>query len=482
MNILVLDVGTSSMRGTLLDAAAHTLWRRQIKYRPAFGPDGLVEQAPEDWLAAARALCRESASHGVDAVALTAQRSSVIPATLEGEPLAKAIMWQDTRNREICDGLKEREEFVRAICGTGINTVYSGGKMSWLRQNRPEVYARARRLFVIADYLVFHLTGAHVTDHTYGSRSMLMDLRRCAWSPELLALFGVEESRLGRLIPPSSVAGGVTGAFARETGLTAGIPVISCGGDQQCGALGQGVVAPGCASVNLGTGAYLISAVHEVPEELDRGLTCNASAIPGEYILESSVLTCGAAVDWFLRELCPDGSAALVGEALRGSPPGANGVIALPYFQGRSNPDWNSKARASFWGIGLGTTKLDLLRALLESICIEISRSLNRMEQIQPLGTLCVSGGLSQAPEIGRLLADVAGKRVVCADDSDATTRGAWMSAAHCLGLAAGWTEAWDVACPSERRTFVPRQDRTEQYQQRAAQMERLYQAGLCGG
>ena len=478
MNILVLDAGTSSMRGTLLDAAAQTLWREQMKYSPVFGAEGTVEQNPGDWLEAMRALCAEAAPYGVDGIALTSQRSSVIPASLAGEPLANAIMWQDTRNREICDALTEREEFVRAICGTGINTVYSGGKMNWLRQTDPALYARAQRLFVIPDYLIFCLTGKHVTDHTYGSRSMLMDLRRQEWSPQLLALFGVEETRLGRLIPPSSVAGSVTEEFALGTGLKAGIPVITCGGDQQCGALGQGVIGPGRASVNLGTGAYLIAAVREVPEKLNQGLICNASAIPGEYILESSVLTCGAALDWFLRELSPDSGVSLVGEALRGSPPGANGVIALPYFQGRSNPDWNSKARAAFWGIGLGTTKLDLLRALLESICVEIGRSLDQMERVQPLKTLCVGGGLSQTPEVGQLLADVTGKETLCFDDSAATTRGAWMSAARCLGLSEDWAELWALARPAEHRAFGPRRDRAAEYKEISARMERLYQAG----
>ena len=476
MNILVLDVGTSSMRGTLLDASSKALFAEQIKYRPAYGKHGAVEQDPRDWLDAMRSLCAGAAeAYTVDAVALTCQRSSVIPADEAGAPLTRAIMWQDTRNRAVCNRLQSREADIRDICGTGINTVYSGGKMAWLRETHPEIYAGAAHLFVIPDYLIWQLTGTHVTDHTYGSRSMLMDLRKLQWSPALLSLFGADREKLGQLISPSSEAGTVTEQFAAETGLTAGIPVITCGGDQQCGALGQGVLGPGQVSVNLGTGAYLIAPVGAVPDHLEAGLICNASAIPGQYILESGVLTCGAALDWFLREI--GGDVTLVGEALRRSPPGAGGVTVLPYFQGRADPDWNSDAKAAFFGLSLGTTRQDMLRALLEAICVEVCRSLRQVAGNTDPRELHLGGGMSRTPELGQLLADVTGTEVIVSEDSDATTRGAWMSAARCLGIADSWEAAWKLARPGREKSYMPDMGRKPIYDGIAHRMERLYAA-----
>lgn len=474
MNILVLDVGTSSMRGTLLDDTSKAHFQSQIKYRPAYGENGLVEQDPLDWRNAMKELCAEAAKkHKVDAIALTAQRSSVIPADRAGEPLMHAIMWQDSRNRAICDSLKDRETDIRAICGTGINTVYSGGKMAWLRQEHPELYKKSEHLFVIPDYLIWQMIGTHVTDHTYGSRSMLMELRSREWSTKLLRLFGVDRSKLGTLILPSSVAGAVTEAFSKETGVPAGIPVITCGGDQQCGALGQGVFRSGQVSVNLGTGAYLIAPAEEVPDDLN--LICNASAVPGQFILESSVLACGAALDWFLREF--GGDVTMVGEALRKSPPGANGVVVLPWFQGRANPDWNSEARASFIGLSLATTKYDMLRALLEAICVEIGTSLHRMEYGGQVRELHLSGGMSRARELCQLLADVTGAKVIVAENGDATTRGTWMSAAMCLGIVERWEDAWAIARPLQEQTCLPNKEQKLLYDRLAAEMERLYAA-----
>ena len=480
MNILVMDVGTSSMRGTLLDGAS-VLYHEQIFYSPDYRGDGIVEQDPKDWLSAAEKLCAAAVqAAAVDAVALTSQRSSVIPAGRAGEPLTPAIMWQDTRNRVLCRDMAAQEERVRALSGTGINTVFSGGKMAWLRRERPAVYEAAEHLFVIPEYLVFHMTGASVLDHTYGSRSMLMDLRRRSWSPELMELFGVEENKLGQLIPPSSAAGTVTDAFARRTGLRPGIPVVSCGGDQQCAALGQGVYLEGAASVNLGTGAYLITPVSAVPEDLPRGCICNASAVPGQYTLESSVLTCGGALNWFLREIGRDADVSRTGEALSASLPGAGGVVALPYFQGRSAPDWNSEARASFHGLTLSTRREDMLRALLESICVEVGRGLEAMGA--DVACIHVSGGLSRTPEICRLLADVTGRQVRRIGGDDATTRGAWMSASRCLGQTVTWDDAWDRIRPPAEERFDPAAENTALYEKLRQKMDALYDAERTAG
>ena len=452
MNILVLDVGTSSMRGTLLDETARTLCTRQVTYQPRFEPRA-VEQDPRDWVSALETICGQIAEQEpADALALTAQRSSVIPLDEACAPLTHAIMWQDTRNQALCDSLAGQEERVRQICGTGINTVFSGGKMAWLRQERPEVYRQAAHLCVIPDYLIWQLTGNLVTDHTYGSRSMLMDLREGVWSRALLELFGIDEDKLCRLVPTCSVAGNLTEGFAARTKLKPGIPVITCGGDQQCGALGQGVVAAGSASVNLGTGAFLIGLTDRVPDHLPKGLLCNAAAIPGAYVLETSVLTCGGALDWLLSLLGE--SVNYVGRALTESPRGASGVQVKPWFQGRSFPRWDSGARATFSGLSLAVTKADLIRGLLEGILLEIADCLRAMEQLQQVSTLCISGGLSGTDGICQLLADVTGKPVV-RTGGNATTQGAWMSAAVCLGLCKTWREAW-AALPAEQTRFAP--------------------------
>lgn len=475
MNILVLDVGTSSMRGLLMDEGAQVLSSVRVSYGPVFCADGRVEQDPADWVRALEQICRETAAEfAVDGVALTSQRSSLIPVDREGTPLRRAIMWQDTRNEALCAVLSKENDRVFSLCGFRINTVYSGGKMAWYRKNQPELYARTHKLLTVADYLVFQLTGEFCSDHTYGSRSLLMNLRERRWDGQLLALFGVDEDKLCRLVPPGTVIGSVYAGFAARSGLRAGVPVVSCGGDQQCGALGQGVFRPGCAAVNAGTGVYLVSSVEEVPEGLKPDVVCGAAAAAGSYLLESSVLTCCSALDWFLNNFYGGLDYSVVDRELEQSPAGAGGVVCLPYFQGRSAPDWNGGARGMFHGLSLSTTRADLLRALLEGICGEIGGHMARMERYMPIKAVFASGGLTKSAGLNQLQADVYGKPVRRCDGAEATARGAWMNAAVALGVCGGLEQAWNVL-GHEEQVFLPNKAVGEQYGLLREKMERLY-------
>ena len=178
--------------------------------------------------------------------------------------------------------------------------------MLWFRKERPELYQKLQRFVVIPDYLIWHMTGQYVTDHTYGSRSMLMDLKRRQWDPWLLKLFQVEADKLCTLIPLSSVAGYITPDFGRRCGLRTGIPVISCGGDQQCRRPGSGRHRARDRLNQSGHGGLPGLCGESDTGRSAGGVLCNASAIPEQYILECSVLTCGAALDWLMRVLGED--------------------------------------------------------------------------------------------------------------------------------------------------------------------------------
>lgn len=155
-----------------------------------------------------------------------------------------AIMWLDKRNAEICGELAPMESEIFRVTGARLNTVFSGAKMTWLRRNEPELYRKSYKLMTIADYLAFLLTGQFKTDHTYGSRSLLMDIRTRQWDSEMLDLFQVEKEKLCQLIQPGSVMGCTTRTIREITGIPAGIPLISAGGDQQRAALGPGPAPP----------------------------------------------------------------------------------------------------------------------------------------------------------------------------------------------------------------------------------------------
>ncbi len=482
MNILVIDVGTSSMRGILFTHEGKLLAEKQTLYSVSYLENSWAEQEASDWENALYGIIKtvvgvaEEKQWNIDAVTITSQRSSVIPVDQNIHPLCSAIMWQDKRTNEICERLSPLNDKVFSLCGSRINPVFSASKMTWIRENRPEIYKKTYKFLVIPDYLIYLMTGELCTDYTYGSRSLLMNIYSHRWNDELLDIFQVEKEKLCNLIEPGSICGRVTKEFSELTGCPEGIPVITAGGDQQCGAIGQGVVKKGILSVTAGTGGFLITATDKVPEHLEPDVICNFSAIKDQYILESSVLTCCSAFDWFRREFYDGCSYDEINAAIESSSVGSNGCICLPYFQGRGTPDWNNLAKAEFSNVTLGTTKADMLRSLLEGICYEIGNGIDTMGKYLDIFDIFVNGGLTNSEVFNRIQCCVYGTKIIRRGKADATARGALMVAAQAAGAYGSVEEAFkQIGQNDEVKVYLPNEEYTQQYEKCKGQMNHLY-------
>ncbi|MBQ6602333.1 MAG: glycerol kinase [Eubacterium sp.] len=481
MNILAIDTGTSGMKAVLFDREGRIRIEKQVHYSPVYYEDGRVEENAEDWKKALYSVSSEVMKEArrldliPDALVQTAQRSSVIPFDADNRPLAPAIMWQDKRTNELCRELSAYDDEVFERCKCRINPVFAAAKMRWFRYFMPHIYEKTARFMVIPDYLAFLITGELFTDYTYGSRTLLMNMQTHEWDDRLLSIFGVEKDKLVRIVPAGSICGTVSAPFSHETGIPPGIPYISAGGDQQCSAAGQGVVKPGMVSVTVGTGGFIETAADGLPENLKKDVVCNDASIPGQYILETSVLTCCAAYDWFREEFYPHASFDELDSEVISSPPGAGGVICIPYFQGRSTPDWNSEAKGHFLNLTLGTGKRDLLRSLLEGICFEIRNGLETLKQYTPLSDITINGGLSESPVFNRILADICERRIIRTGQTDAAAKGAWIAAAAALKLYDSVPDAYErVSGRNEFTVFEPGQT-DGFYRNRFEEMNRLY-------
>ncbi len=484
MNILVIDVGTSSMRGILFDHSGRFLSEERILYQAEYLENGYVEQDPTEWENALYSIVERTVhkakneGNGIDAISLTSQRSSVIPVDERVRPLSKAIMWQDKRTNDICKAREGWNDRVFALCGSRVNPVFSGPKMTWIREERPEIYKKTYKFMVIPDYLIYHMTSQICTDFTYGSRSLLMNIRTRQWDDWLLEVFRVEKEHLCELIEPGSICGWVTEKFADKTGCPSGIPVITAGGDQQCGAIGQGVVKPGVLSVTVGTGGYLVAQAEAVPQNIKPDVICNCAAIKGQYVLESSVLTCCSAFDWFRREFFEECTLDDMNRQIEMTPAGANGCLCMPYFLGRTTPDWNHMAKGVFANVTLGTTRRDMLRSLLEGICFEIRNNIDIMDKYVPIVDICVNGGLSNSVPFNKIQADVYNRKIEKHGKSDATARGALMVAAVTLGEYENIENAFEEISKRDKiKVYAPDENTAMKYELGRAQMNRLYKS-----
>ena len=491
MGLLILDVGTTSMRGIVYDLKGKKLAVCQVPTHPIFGKDGYVSENPADWrdntLKIIRSVIEQAGSSAIEAVAITSARTSITPIDRDGKPLMETIMWQDTRNREICRELSCYNGKCFSETGARVNTVFSGSKMTWVRRECPELYPQVYKFLNIPEYIVYLMTGEFCSDYTYASRTGLLDLRRKVWDPEMLELYEVEENKLCRLIEPGQTAGKVDAQFAAASGLREGIPVLHAGGDQQCAAVGQNVVREGNVSLVLGTGGFLIAACDRVPDNLRDDVICNCSSIAGKYVIESNVLACSAAFDWFAAKLygmeketdqgVEKAIDYRVTEAELAGEKDVTSCLVLPYFEGRGTPDWNTSAKAAVLNVTLATRRSEMFKSMMESIFMELDNHLEVFRGYTKVENIMISGGLTASRTLNQLQADVYGQPVHLNAEKESTALGAYLVALTGLGYFSSVEEAGEKTgafCSGDM--YAPDPEKHSRYLEKQKEMNRVYQ------
>ncbi|AGF56102.1 xylulokinase/glycerol kinase [Clostridium saccharoperbutylacetonicum] len=456
--ILVIDVGTSSMRGVLYSKSGEVHKIIQEIYSPEYLINNKVEQDPFTFKEALVNIVKQSVdivkalSDEIIGISLTSQRSSMIALDSEYNPLRKAIMWQDRRTLEICSNLSQHENYIYERTGLKLSPVFLAPKIAWLKQNEEEIYIKSFKIVTIADYLMCIMTNELRTDYTYGSRTLLMNLHTLKWDADLLNLFDIDEDKLCTLGGQGSIVGYTTDDFSKLSGLKTGIPVISAGGDQQCSAMGNGVINEGDTQVTTGTGSFVITSSDKIHIDPVSKVICSVSAVPNKYILEASILTSGTIYNWFNNNFyCSDETAEYNYDKINfdaeSSEPGSNGIILLPYFQGSGSPNWNPNATGLFHGVSLGTRRGDFSRSILEGIAAEIGENLDILRSyVGKIARINISGGLTKNPLFNQIQADMYGESVNLPSDFETTALGAFASAAVALGLHKSITEALECS------------------------------------
>jgi glycerol kinase len=447
--LISIDIGTTSMRAVLFDAGGRSRHVAQRSSAPDYGPGGRVEQDARVWHDGVRAMLHDcacaAAAQAIEpaCVSVTAQRSSVLPVDAAGTPLHPMLMWQDTRAAALARRLAAAEAEVFQCTGLRVSTVFSAVKMAWLRQERPEVWRATHKLLGVQDWVIWLLTGRFVTDHSLASRTNLLDIDTRQWSAPMLALFGIPSERLCELVPPGAVVGGLTPAVASATGLVSGLPVVSAGGDQQCAALGLGLFTARHAVANAGTGGYVIGHADVPLHDPKRRVSCNVAALPGAYIVEAALPAAGSVHAWF-RHLLPGVDAGVLEVEACQVPPGCDGVLLLPHFEGSGSPHWNPLARGAFLHLDLHTTRGAMARAILEAIAFGFRDGLDVIESLcGPAAEVHVSGGMTRSPLFNRIQCDVLERPVLRFPGNEATAQGAWIAGCVATGLASSHAQAY---------------------------------------
>ena len=460
--VAAIDQGTTSTRCALVDRQGRIVALRSREHEQITPRPGWVEHDPAEILANTLEVTEEAlrdagaSAADVAAVGIANQRETTLVWDREsGEPLANAIVWQDTRTAASVRELARHggADRLRQATGLPLSTYFSGPKIAWLLDSIADARARAESgelaFGTIDAWLAMHLTGVHATEPTNASRTLLMDLETLDWHDAALDLFGVPRAMLPEIRSSSEIFGEV------HLGALRGRPLAGILGDQQAALFGQRCFFTGEAKNTYGTGSFLLINTGERIVRATTLLTSVAYRLGGEapaYVLEGSVAVAGALVQWLRDRLGIIASAGEV-EALARSVPDNGGVYIVPAFSGLFAPHWRDDARGIIAGLTAHAGRGHLARAALEAVAWQTRDVVDAVEEATGarLAELRVDGGMTANELLMQFQADVLGASIVRMDVGETTVLGAAFAAGLAAGFWSGLDELRALELPERR-------------------------------
>lgn len=492
--LLAHDLGTSGNKATLFTVDGELVASKTHTYPTDYFNQNWAEQDSGDWWRAVCGCTRELVE-GIDAsqiasLALSGQMMGCLCVDRRGDPLGPSIIYCDQRAVGETQRLLERidpKEFYR-ITGHRASASYSVEKLMWIKGNRPDVYKSTGRMLGAKDYINFRLTGQMATDPSDASGTNAFDLNRYRWSDTILDAAGIDRELLPEVKDSTQVLGEVSSKAAEETGLKEGTPVVVGGGDGSCAAVGVGCIAPGMAYSYVGSSSWIgITTSKPVHDPQMRTMSW-AHIVPRHIQAAGTMQTACAAVNWLKNEVCRSeverarregvSPYVLMDRQIENSPPGARGILFLPYLLGERSPHWNSNAKGAFIGLTLSHRREDLLRAVLEGITFNLEIILGILREHVDIDTMTVIGGGAKSPVWRQIMADVYNARIVKPNVLEEATS---MGAAVIGGIGVGLFDGFDVIDRfiKTEAEHTPNQPHRQRYLQVMPIFQRCYYA-LC--
>jgi D-xylulose kinase len=450
--VSALDVGTTGTRCIIFDLKGTEIARHYEEWHSIYPSPVMVEQNAEAWWSAVQKTIKEAIGKAkipkeeILSVAITNQRETIVPVDKDGNSLYNALVWQDRRTTDECAEIRTKigADKIYNTTGLTIDPYFSSSKILWFKNQKPEIYQKTHKFLLVHDYILHKLTGKFVTDHSNASRTMLFDINHLKWSDEIASGLGLDLDKMPEAMPSGKEIGNI---ISESTGFATRTKVVTGAGDQQCAALGVGVVKPGRIKCTTGTGSFILSFLEKPTFDPKKRVLCSCHAVPGAWVQEASIFTSGAVLRWvrdniggcekieaYIKNLRgqPVDSYDLITEAASASPVGANGLLIVPHFIGAGAPHWNPLARGVIFGLALGHKTGDIYRAVLESVAMEVKKNVNVFKL---LGSnpqeMRVTGGGSRSNLWNQIQADVLGIRCGRGELEESTAVGAAILATY---------------------------------------------------
>jgi xylulokinase len=442
---LGLDISTTGSKALLIDEAGSVVGAASSPHSLQTPRPLWSEQDPLEWWQAICTSIREVVqktednSDNIASIGLTGQMHGLVLLDQAGGVLRPAILWNDQRTQAQCDEIHQRigrERFIQ-ITGNVALTGFTAPKILWVKENEPEIYARAAHVLLPKDFVRYKLTGVFAMDKAGGSGTVLFNLRERDWSGEILSALGIPRSWMPPLFEGPQTTGHITQAAAQATGLKAGTPVVAGAGDQAAQAVGVGSVQPGIIGLTVGTSGVVFATTPSALIEPQGRLHAFCHAVPGRWHFMGVMLSAAGSLQWYRDTLAPGMSFTDLLEEASSVPAGSEGLLFLPYLSGERTPYPDPLARGAFIGLTLRHGRGHLTRAVLEGVAFGLkdsfaliqSAGLGAIEQVR------ASGGGTQSPLWRQILASVLGAELTSVRVVEGAAYGAALLAAVGAGV-----------------------------------------------
>jgi len=460
--LLGIDIGTSGTKTILIDEEGNVRARATQEY-PLYSPKPQwSEQDPEDWWTASCATVREVLQKSgveprdIKGIGLSGQMHGSVFLDKNDRVLRRALLWNDQRTQAECDWITQtvgREKVVDLISNP-VLTGFTAGKIVWLRNNEPELYAQVAKVLLPKDFVRLRLTGEYATEVSDASGTALFNVRGRVWSDEMLAAIDIPREWMPTCYESQEISGRISEEAARLTGLEVGTPVVGGGGDQAAGAVGNGIVETGIVSSTVGTSGVVFAFSDEPVVDPQLRLHTFCHAVPGKWHLMGVMLSAGGSLQWYrdtfampekvvASALGKDPYDLICAEAAQ-APVGSEGVIFLPYLTGERTPYPDPDARGVLFGLTRRTDRSAVARAVLEGVAYGLRDSFEIMQEMKlPIREVRASGGGARSSIWRHILADVTGHTHV----TIGVDEGPALGVALLAGVGAGIYNSVEEAC-----------------------------------
>ena len=481
MKIAGLDIGTTGCKLTVFDENGTQLGKAYRDYPVRRAVSG-HEIDISTMMESVYEVIEEIAAQYPDiaGIGVTSYGEAFAMTNDAGEPLHNAMLYTDPRGAEECAELIEKlgAEHIARVSGQSPHEMYSISKMMWIKRHRPEVYAAAKHIYLIEDFVVWHLAGKNQIDYSLASRTMAFDIRTLTWSEEIFRTAGIDASLMSKPVPAGTSAGTITPAAARRTGLNKDCVIVSVSHDQVAAAAGAGafdgsVAVDGAGTVECLTPIY--DSIPDIPVMAKGSFSVVPYVLPGKYVTYAFSYTGGALIRWAMDTFGKGETNASMEKAYGRDEP--TGLLVLPHFAGAGTPYMDNGSKGAILGLTILSTAADIYRACMEGVVYEMQLN---VEALQGSGIhfekLKATGGGARSKLWMQMKADVLNLPITALNTVDAGTVGSAMLTGIAVGL---FTDLKDAAAHmvQEMETYYPRAGMHEKYMSIYERYKALYNA-----